>query len=164
VIHHVSIPAGDPEHVARVLGELLGGYVGPFVGPIPGSWVVYADDEYGTGIEVYPERTVLAPGEGETMGEVVLREVPEFFAFHALISVKVDRSTIERIGAREGWRTKHFWRGPNAELRLFELYEFWIENRIMLELATEDMLPRYTRVANGSAQREILARRPQQTR
>jgi hypothetical protein len=159
MIHHVSIPARDPEHVARVLGELLGGYVGPFVGPIPGSWVAYADDAHGSGFEIYPEHTTLVPGKGDDMGDVELRDAPAAVAFHALVSVKADRATIERIGEREGWRTKHFWRGPTPEIRLFELYEFWVENRIMLELATEDMLPNYVRITNGSAQREILARR-----
>ena len=61
MIHHISIPAADPRHVAHVLGELLGGHVGPFVGPIPGAWVAYADDEHGTGVEVYPDRTELVP-------------------------------------------------------------------------------------------------------
>jgi len=159
MIHHVSIPARDPENVAKVLGELLGGYVGPFIGPIPGSWVAYADDAYGTGFEIYPERTTLVPGHGDETGEVGMCDVPAAFAFHALVSVKVDRATIERIGTREGWRTKHFWRGPNSELRLFELYEFWIENRIMLELATEDMVPDYVKIANGPAQRNLMERR-----
>lgn len=80
------------------------------------------------------------------------------FAFHALISVTADRATIERIGAREGWRTRHFWRGPRG-MRLFELYEFWVENRVMLEIVTEDMLPPYVRIANGRAQSELLAAR-----
>jgi hypothetical protein len=44
-------------------------------------------------------------------------------------------------------------------MRLFELYEFWIENRIMIELATEDMLPSYTRLTTAAAQLELLARR-----
>jgi hypothetical protein len=159
MIHHVSIPARDPEHVARVLGELLGGYVGPFVGPIPGSWVAYADDAHGSGFEIYPERTTFVPGTGDAMGEIAMCDAPDSFAFHALVSVKADRATIERIGAREGWRTRHFWRGPTPEIRLFELYEFWVENRIMLELATEDMLPSYIRITNGPAQRELLARK-----
>jgi hypothetical protein len=161
MIHHVSIPARDPEHVAGVLGELLGGYVGPFVGPIPGAWVAYADDEHGTGFEVYPERTVLAPGEGDDeQGRVVLIEAPASVAFHALVSVAVDRATIEAIGVREGWRTRNFWRGPSPQVRLFELYEFWIENRVMLELATPDMLPAYIKLTNGPAQRAILAAKP----
>jgi hypothetical protein len=159
MIHHVSIPAREPEHVARVLGELLGGYVGPFLGPFPGSWVAYEDDGHGTGFEVYPERTTIVPGEGEAEGTFRLCDVPASFAFHALVSVKVDRATIERIGAREGWRTRHYWRGPNPQVRLFELYELWVENRFLLELATPDMVEAYARITNGPAQRELLARR-----
>lgn len=155
MIHHVSIPARDPQHVAAVLAELLGGYSGPFIGPIPGAFVAYAEDEHGTGIEVYPERTVLVPGPGDAMGETRLAGVPEALAFHALLSVKADRATIERVGEREGWRVRHFWRGPETN-PLFELYELWVENRIMLELATPDMLARYVAIANGAAQRRLL--------
>jgi hypothetical protein len=154
--HHVSVPARDPRHVVHVLGELLGGYVGPFVGPIPGAWVAYADDEHGTGFEVYPERTALMPGSGDDeQGRVAVLEAPAAVAFHVLVSVKVDRAAIEAIGAREGWRT----RGPSPEVPLFELYEFRVEDRVMLELATPDMLPAYTRLTNGPAQRAIPAAR-----
>jgi len=123
-----------------------------------GAWVVYQEDGFGTGIEVYDERTILAPGEGDAMGEARLGEAPQGVAFHALISVKADRAAIERIGAREGWRTRHFWRGPPG-VRLFELYELWVENRVMLEIVTEDMLPPYVRIANGRAQTALLAAR-----
>jgi hypothetical protein len=44
-------------------------------------------------------------------------------------------------------------------MRLFELYEFWVENRVLLELVTEDMLASYVKVANARAQRELLAAR-----
>ena len=44
-------------------------------------------------------------------------------------------------------------------MRLFELYEFWVENRVMLEIVTEDMLPPYLRIANGAAQSALLATR-----
>src|SRR5690348_6433725 len=159
MIHHISIPARDPQHVARVLAELMGGYAGPFLGPFPGAWVVYQDDGVGTGIEVYEETTVLVPGDGEIMGGVGKSAPPAAVAFHALLSVACDRATIERIGAREGWRTKHFWRGP-PNRPLFELYEFWIENRVMLEVATQDMLPAYVKIANGAAQRALLVGRP----
>jgi hypothetical protein len=157
MIHHVSIPARDPAHVAKVLAELLGGYAGPFIGPFPGAWVVYQEDEHGSGIEIYEERTQLRP-ESDANAGAHAGEVPGGVAFHALISVKADRGTIERIGAREGWLTRHLWRGPPG-IRLFELYEFWVENRILLELVTPDMLAPYARIANGAAQRELLALR-----
>lgn len=159
MIHHISIPARRPEHVARVLAELMQGYAGPFVGPIPGAHVVYANDAYGTGIEVYPEATVLTPQEGS--GSIDRRPDGEPLpphAFHALISVPVQRADIERIGEREGWIVRHFWRGPPG-VKLFELYELWIENRVMLELVTTDMLGPYAAIANGDAQRALLARR-----
>jgi hypothetical protein len=159
MIHHVSIPARNPEHVARVLAELFQGYAGSFIGPMQDAWVVYQEDGFGTGIEVYDERTMLWPGEGDAMGEVRLGEPPQAVAFHALISVQADRAAIERIGAREGWRTHHFWRGPRGK-RLFELYEFWVENRVMLEIVTEDMLAPYVQIANGRAQSALLAARP----
>ena len=157
MIHHVSLPAANPRHVAQVLGELLGGHAGPFVGPIPGAWAAYAEDAHGTGVEVYPERTRLVPGKGDDeQGQAVLGDAPAAVAFHALLSVAVDRQRIEAIGAREGWRTRHFWRGPPG-LPLFELYEFWVENRVMLELATPDMLPAYVRITSAAAQRQLLA-------
>lgn len=160
MIHHLSIPARDPEHVASVLAELLGGYHGQFIGPIPGAWVAYAEDEHGTGIEVYPERTLIVPGEGASdIGRAELGDAPRALAFHALISVKADRPTIERIGAREGWRLLHSWRGPRGT-RLFELYELWVENRIMLEIATADMIQPYVAIANGAAQRKLLESAP----
>lgn len=158
MIHHVSIPARDPQHVATVLAELMGGYAGPFIGPIPGAFVVYQEDHVGSGIEVYPDTTTVVPGN-ELEAQVVRREPPQSLAFHALVSVKVDRATIERIGAREGWTTKHFWRGPNEKVKLFELYEMWVENRVLFELVTEDMLAAYVKIANGPAQRELLAAR-----
>jgi hypothetical protein len=37
------------------------------------------------------------------------------------------------------------------------LYEFWVENRIMLELVTPDMVPAYVKIAQGPAQRALLA-------
>lgn len=159
MIHHISIPARDPEHVARVLAELMQGYSGPFVGPIPGAFAVYAGDEHGTGIEVYPEDTLLVPDDDR--GTTGMRQPGAQLApapFHALISVPADRADIERIGLREGWRTHHYWRGPPG-VKLFELYEFWVENRVMLELATTDMLPPYVAIANGPAQQVLLARR-----
>ena len=101
MIHHVSIPARNPEHVARVLAELLGGYAGPFVGPMHGAWAVYEEDGFGTGIEVYDERTLLMPGDADEAGSVRLGDAPRAVAFHALLSVKASRAEIERASCRE---------------------------------------------------------------
>ena len=36
MIHHVSIPARDPRHVAEILAEVMGGHCYPF-GPLIGT-------------------------------------------------------------------------------------------------------------------------------
>jgi hypothetical protein len=56
MIHHVSIPAREPQHVAEVLAELMNGKCLPFR-PLEGAFMAASGD--GTLIEVYPERTTL---------------------------------------------------------------------------------------------------------
>jgi hypothetical protein len=58
MIHHVSIPAREPQHVAEVLAELMNGKCFPF-GPLEGAFMATSGDANGTTFEVYPERTTL---------------------------------------------------------------------------------------------------------
>ena len=58
MIHHVSIPAREPQHVAEVLAELMYGTCVPF-GPLEGAFMARSNDANGTMIEVYPERATL---------------------------------------------------------------------------------------------------------
>lgn len=61
MIHHLSIAARDPKHVAGVLAEVMGGKAVPFP-PNPGSFFALQLDEHGSGVEVYPAGTELHPG------------------------------------------------------------------------------------------------------
>lgn len=145
MIHHISIPARDPVRVAAVLAELMEGRAFPFSGPLPGAHMAMSGDAHGTMIEVYPDTITLAPGE-EDEAQVAFTPGPPsegYFSFHALISVPLDRAAIERIGAREGWRTKFFGRGAPGKPPVFHLLEFWVENRVMLELAPADLAHEY---------------------
>ncbi|TLG74075.1 hypothetical protein [Methylocystis sp. B8] len=144
MIHHISIPARDPAHVADVLAEIMNGRAFPFSGPLPGAHMAMSGDPHGTMIEVYPNTITLTPGEDGA--QVAFTPGPSsegYFPFHALISVPVDRAAIERIGAREGWRTKFFGRGAPGKPPVFHLLEFWVENRVMLELAPADLADEY---------------------
>src|SRR6478609_4190413 len=58
MIHHVSIPARDPQHVASVIAELMGGKCVPF-GPLEGAYMAISGDAHGTMIEVYPDKATL---------------------------------------------------------------------------------------------------------
>jgi hypothetical protein len=145
MIHHVSIPAHAPREAAKALAELMGGKCYPFPGPVPGAFMAVSGDQHGTMIEVYPEDAVFRPGEGA--GDVVAstgKPIGEH-AFHLLLSVPVDEATVQRIGARMGWRTQRCGRGPKATGEvLFEVIELWLDNRLMIEVATPDMVSAYT--------------------
>lgn len=151
MIHHLSIAAQEPERVARVLAELLKGHAFPF--PVhPGSFMVLADDEHGTGIEVYSAESVLTPGQGEE--QVIFKSVhptTNYSTTHIALSVPVDEQTIISIGNREGWRVLPCDRGP------FELIEFWLENRLMVELFIPSMLQKYFKIMRSDSWQNELS-------
>ena len=143
MIHHVSIPARDPRHVADVLAELMRGRSYPF-GPLEGAFVAAMGDDFGTMIEVYPEHATLdIPGSDD---QVVFGEntaPPRSWPFHVLLSVPLGQNEIERIGTREGWHAKTFGRGMEGHEPYFHVVEFWVENRVMIEVASPAMTQDY---------------------
>ncbi len=143
MIHHVSIPAREPGHVAEVLAELMGGKCHPF-GPLEGAFMATSGDAHGTMIEVYPERATLnipASDDQVVFGEN--KAPPHTWPFHVLLSVPLEPDEIQRIGAREGWRAKTFGRGMQGQKPFFHVIEFWIENRLMIEVVSPAMAREY---------------------
>jgi hypothetical protein len=127
IIHHVSIPAREPQRVAGVVTELMGGKHHPF-GPLEGAFMAASGDAHGTMIEVYPERATLDTPENDD--QVVFGDnasPPETWLFHILLSVPLEPQEIEAIGRREGWRAKTFGRGMRGHTPFFHVIEFWVE-------------------------------------
>ena len=61
-----------------------------------------------------------------------------------LLSVPLEQDEIERIGAREGWRTKTFGRGARGGQKpFFHVIEFWLENRLMIKVVSPAMAKEY---------------------
>ncbi|WP_017654753.1 hypothetical protein [Fortiea contorta] len=138
MIHHFSIPAANPSHVAQVLSELWRGQVAPFPAH-SGSYVVFQLDDAGTLIEVYPIGTQLVPGvNDEQLSFVNNSQVSIYTATHAAISVPTDAAEIMAIANREGWRAVRCDREG-----FFEVIEFWVENNLLLELMPPDFVPKY---------------------
>ncbi len=143
MIHHLSIPARHPRRVAEVLAELMGGKCYPFV-QHEGAFLAASGDNHGTMIEVLPEGVGLAlPEDGGPAKHAENQSVPRSWPFHLLLSVTLDQENIERIGAREGWRTKLFGRGRPGQKPFFHVIEFWLENRLMVEVVTASMAREY---------------------
>jgi hypothetical protein len=137
MIHHLSIPARDPRHVAEVLVGLFDGELSTF-GPYRDSWIAWAADRHGTAVEVYPVGTQMVPPATATQAQ--FRHDPgasPYVATHAAISVDRSEAEILAVAAHEGWRALRLSRGP------FDVIEFWIENAVMVELLTPEMAADY---------------------
>lgn len=153
MIHHISIAAKDARHVAEVIAELWQTTALPFP-PVPGGYIVIADDGRGTAIEVSPLGTELLPGEGEAEARASINGgASPYTATHAALSVPLSRERIKEIAEREGWRTGAFVRGG-----VFEVIEFWVEGRMLLELLAPDMTQRYLDFMTTDKFAEMLGR------
>ena len=143
MIHHLSIPATDPLYVTRVLAQLFGGTITGF-GPYRNSYIAWAGDAHGTAIEVYPVGTEMFPDAGP--GQANFRHNPAasgFVATHAAVSLDIGKEEILAVANQHGWRAVELSRGS------FNVIEFWVENRVMLELMTKEMAQDYLRATTG---------------
>lgn len=159
MINHISLGVHNPEKVAGILAELWNGYVLPFPA-CPGSFIVFADDERGTVLEITPNNVVLVPGEGlpgednfasstpteEHEAKFIASDFsPKFVATHLNLNTQLSEVEIKALAAREGWRCFK----ANRAGGLFQLMEFWVENRFLLEVNTPEMTANYVRVTKA---------------
>jgi catechol 2,3-dioxygenase-like lactoylglutathione lyase family enzyme len=136
MIHHLSIAARDPQRAASVLAELMGGKSVPFP-PNPGSFFALQLDEHGSGVEVYPAGTELAPN-GEVGGTFVKQPEPRGYgSTHFALSVATDRARVQEIAQEAGWKCFVCNRGP------FHVIEVWVENETMVEILPPDFAAEY---------------------
>ena len=137
MIHHLSIAARDPRHVAGVLAELMGGTAVAFP-PNPGSYFALQLDEHGSGVEVYPAGTELRPG-GDSGGGFVKQPAAArgFGPTHFALSVATPADAVEAVAKREGWHCYRCDRGP------FHVIEVWLENDSMVEILPPEYAAEY---------------------
>lgn len=138
MLFHASIPARDTERVASVLAELWQGWYAPFP-PFPGSFIAMAGDDRGTEIEVCPltQENMIGPMEVEA----VHNETAEGrSACHLAIATPLTAPEVLGIAAREGWIARRCDRGG-----CFHVIEFWLEDRFLIEVLTEEMQAEYLR-------------------
>jgi hypothetical protein len=137
MIHHLSIAARDPKHAAGVLAELMGGTAVPFP-PNPGSFFALQLDDHGSGVEVYPAGTELAPNGSDGGSFVKNSEAGRGYgATHFALSVATDAASVEAIARRAGWQCFVCNRGP------FHVIEVWVENQTMVEVLPPEFAREY---------------------
>lgn len=140
-IHHVTVPAHDPERVARVLAEIFGAKVMPLPHP-EGTRIVYAGDPDGSAIEVWPAGTRGAVAAKELT--ITDQPLPAEWPHHAYVTTDAsDADRIMAIFAREGWKAERIRNGP-PHLG-FSLVRGWIENHACMEIGGSEMRTEYER-------------------
>ncbi len=147
MIHHASIPADDPERVARVIAELWRGTYHPFIAPC--TFVVLADDAHGTELEVAPRGIELIPAEAE-VGFQRNPIASPFSEVHINMATALSYDEVLAIASREGWIARVCDRGG-----FFKLVEFWLENKFMLELMSAAESARYRSIMNADFWRKL---------
>lgn len=150
MIHHISIAAHDPAHVAQVLAELFQGQAVPFPQHL-GSYIAFLFDTHGTMIEVHPKGTELKPGLQQASHNHNPHASP-YTATHAAVSVPIREAQIQAIADREGWQMKHCRRQG-----YFEVIEFWIENQVLIELLTPEIIDQYLNFAQPQLLKQAVA-------
>jgi hypothetical protein len=151
MIFHVSIPADDPQRVARVIAEVWRTEYFPFV--FPGSFIVIPDDERGTEIEVLRRGNEQVPAESEA--GLRRNDAPSpYTETHVNMATRCSEEEILAIAGREGWIARV------CDRKFFKLIEFWIENRLMLELMTDTEVKRYRSFMSKANWRAVMAAEP----
>jgi hypothetical protein len=150
MIHHISIDARNPLRVASVLAEILQGKVYNFF--VPGSYIVMPFDIHGTHFVVFKAGDVWTPGVNAESAKVLQTAPTNFVATHAAISVPTTHQQIEQIGQREGWRTLTRNQGDTP----FSAIEFWVEDRILLELLLPEFVPQYLQTMQPERIEQLL--------
>ncbi|MBE9180000.1 hypothetical protein IQ268_15630 [Oculatella sp. LEGE 06141] len=152
MIHHISIAANDPLHVAQVLAEMFAGQAIPFP-EHPGSYIALPLDLHGTMIEVHPRGTELMPGSGMEACQARQNSNPSpYTATHAAISVSTSEDHIRAIAEREGWHIAQFSRQD-----FFDVIEVWVENQLLLEFLPPALAAKYLDFMQSTQLKQILA-------
>jgi hypothetical protein len=128
MIFHASLPAREPERVARVLAELMEGRYQPFYRP--NSFMAFSKKPEEMMIEVMP----VAEGAFDKKGPA--RDL--YDTMHLAMGVDLTPEQVTAIGEREGWRTRHMRRGGS-----FDVIELWVEDHFLIEVLTPEMQADY---------------------
>lgn len=135
MLFHASIPAKNPARTADAVAELWDGHAIPFP-PVPGGFMVFAGDERGTLLEIYPADTALMPGPTQATPTPADPDQP--IGVHLAIGVPHDAARVLEIAGRMGWTARRCNRGG-----AFDVVEVWIDDRLLIEVLTPEMQREY---------------------
>jgi hypothetical protein len=149
MILHASLTVAAPRPAAEALALLMGGEAHPY--PEFGeAWLAMAGDAHGTLVELLERGTEFhyAPGRA-----VEHRRGPDArqSGCHILIETPHDETRVLAIAEQYRCRAHRTRHGP------LDIIEFWIEDRVLVEVATPSMATAYRRLATLATVRTMAA-------
>jgi hypothetical protein len=155
MIFHGSIPADEPERVAKVIAELWRCEYFPFI--FPNNFLILSNDDRGSALETGPRGEGLIPGGG-AVDRQIFQAPSSHSECHFNIATPLSFLEVQVIAEREGWLARICDRGG-----VFNVIEFWLENKFMLELMTDHELTRYQSIMNPEFWRGMSVNQPPQS-
>ena len=130
MIAHVSMPARDCAHVAKVLAEMLGGGALRFPPGGPDAYNCWSRNN-DFQIVVTPRGSVMVegPDEQEWVSRPARTEDDGACESHFAMAVERPASEIVGMARAAGWHARVCNRGG-----LFDLVEVWVENSYLVEV------------------------------
>jgi hypothetical protein len=151
MILHASVAADEPKGAAETLAALLGGRALP-VGPGEGTWTAFGPDPIGNVIEVLARGSEFHRLPGESV-ETRRGEPVRHSAFHLLIDTGLSEGDVLNLADARGCHAQRMTHGP------FEVIEFWLDDCLLIEVATPELGSEYRRLFNSGELRRRYADR-----
>ena len=134
MILHASVVADDPKSTAEILAQLFGGLALP-VGPGDGTWSAVGPEPIGNLISVLARGSEFhrSGDHVETRSGTRVRHS----AFHLLIETPLSEGEVLSLAEERGCRAHRARHGA------FDVIEFWIDDCLLIEVATPELSQQY---------------------
>jgi hypothetical protein len=138
-IAHASLPADDPETVARVLADILQGEALPFVPGGPRTWMAWSSDG-NVDLEVAPRGVGLDRSADGANWLTSTGSRSRLSESHLAVGVDRPAEEVLAIARRAGWPAAIHDRGG-----FFQVVEVWVEGAFLIEFLDPQQAASYRR-------------------
>jgi hypothetical protein len=149
MILHASFTVGAPRSAAEALAQLMAGEAFPFPEFGEDAWIAMSGDGHGTLVEFLQRGTEFHYVPGGTVAHRRGEKTRES-GCHILIETPYDEARVLAIADERGCRAHRAKHGP------VELIEFWIEDCLLIEVATPQMAAAYKNIATLANVRSMV--------
>jgi hypothetical protein len=150
MILHASLTVDTPRNAAETLAELMGGEAFPFPGLGADAWIAMSGDDHGTLVEFLQRGTEFHYVPGGTVAHRYGTKTREN-GCHVLIETPYDVARALAIANERECRAHLANHGP------LQVIEFWIEDCLLVEVATPQQAAAYRKMATLANVRVGLA-------